>query len=160
MSAQSDATYLLVHGTCVAVGPSALLLRGPAGSGKSDLALRLVLDPPSGVSLASAPRLVADDQCRMTREEGKIIVRPPMSIAGLIEVRGLGVIRLPYVAEAELRLIVDLLPRESVERLPTPGKTVALLGANVSCIGLHAFDSSSSIKVLLALATAVGQNYI
>ena len=73
-----------VHATCIDVDGVGVLLRGPPGSGKSDLALRLISD---------GARLVADDRAELTVDSGQITVSPPSEIAGLIEVRGLGVLR-------------------------------------------------------------------
>jgi serine kinase of HPr protein (carbohydrate metabolism regulator) len=108
VSAANDGRPLLVHGTAVAMAGNALLLRGPAGSGKSDLALRLICSPPGGLKLPGPPRLVADDQCLLSRESDRILIRPHANIAGMLEVRGHGIVRLPHVAESRLALIVDL----------------------------------------------------
>ena len=98
-----------VHASCVAVEGTAVLLRGPSGSGKSDLALRLI---------DGGARLVADDRVDLVREEGRIVASAPARIAGLIEVRGLGVYKIGAVGGAPLGLVVDLVPAEAVERLP------------------------------------------
>src|SRR5580658_5234693 len=87
---------LLVHATAVAIGARAVLLRGPSGSGKSDLALRLI---------DAGARLVADDRCQLSREADAIVVRAPAAIAGLIEVRGIGILGVDTVPEARLALI-------------------------------------------------------
>ena len=93
-----------VHGSCAAKDGAGVLLLGPPGSGKSDLLLRLI---GQGFSL------VADDRVDISNG----VARPPAAIAGLLEVRGFGIVRLPYV-EAPLALVVELSPLH--ERLPAP----------------------------------------
>ena len=100
---------LLLHATAVAIDGRAVLLRGAPGAGKSDLALRLI---------DAGARLVADDQSALARRGDVVIVRAPAAIAGLLEVRGIGIFRLDALAEAPLALIVDLAPADAVERLP------------------------------------------
>src|SRR5262249_59747688 len=92
-----------------AAGLRAVLIRGPSGSGKSDLGLRLI---------DAGARLVADDQSELQRHGEFVIVRSPAAIAGLIEVRGVGIVRVESLAEAPLALIADLLPPDAIERLP------------------------------------------
>jgi serine kinase of HPr protein (carbohydrate metabolism regulator) len=141
---------LLVHATAVAIdtaaGLRAVLLRGPSGAGKSDLGLRLI---------DAGARLVADDQSELSRREDLLIVRPPPAIAGLIEVRGIGIVRLEPLAEAPLALIVDLAPPESVERLPLRA-TERVLGIDVPRLALAPFEASAAAKVALALRALTG----
>ncbi len=95
---------LLVHATAIAIDGRAVLLRGASGSGKSDLALRLI---------DAGARLVADDQSELWRRGEAIIVRAPATIAGLLEVRGIGIVRLDALPEAPLALIADLVEPEA-----------------------------------------------
>jgi len=136
---------LLLHATAVAIdtgaGLRAILLRGPSGVGKSDLGLRLI---------DAGARLVADDQCELRREGGSIIVRAPTAIAGLIEVRGLGIIQVEPVAEAVAALLIDLVGSNAVERLPEPA-TELLLEVELPRIALAPFEASAAAKVALAL---------
>src|SRR6267142_6908670 len=105
------AGLLLLHATAVAIDGRAILLRGASGSGKSDLALRLI---------DAGARLVADDQSELWRQGAAIIVRAPSAIAGLIEIRGIGIFRVDTVEEAPLALVADLKAPELIERLPPP----------------------------------------
>src|ERR1700722_15357815 len=98
-----------VHGTAIALGGEGILLRGPSGAGKSDLAVRLI---------DQGARLVADDQTELRREGGDIIMSVPATIAGRIEVRGIGIVDVPHLASAPLRLVVDLMPPQEIERMP------------------------------------------
>src|SRR6185436_1391460 len=103
----SDAPEL-VYGTCVALGRSAVLLRGPSGSGKSDLALRFLFLARRGPAALEPPTLVADDQVRIQREGGRLLVEAPATLRGKLEVRGLGIVEMKSAAEAELVLVADL----------------------------------------------------
>ena len=112
----------LVHGTCVALGSGAALLRGPSGSGKSDLALRFLFLARRGPAALEAPILVADDQVVLAREGTRLLARAAQTIRGKIEVRGVGIVEVKSLAEAELKLVVDLVWPQQVERLPKPTK--------------------------------------
>ena len=90
---------LLMHGTAVAIEGRAVLLRGASGAGKSDLGLRLI---------DAGGRLIADDQSELCRSGDTIVVRAPAAIVGLIEVRGVGILRLDAIVDAPLALLVDL----------------------------------------------------
>lgn len=132
---------ILVHGTCVAIGGQGVLLRGPSGAGKSDLALRLI----DGGAV-----LVADDQTRLERAEEALLASPPATIAGLLEVRGLGLVRLPHLTGIPLHLVVDLVAAAEVERLPEPD-TAELLGLALRRLRLAPFEASATAKVRLAV---------
>jgi HPr kinase/phosphorylase len=132
---------LLVHGTCVAIDGRGVLLRGPPGSGKSDLALRLI---------DSGARLVADDQTRIEEKEGRLLASPPAAIAGRIEVRGVGIVALSHLAAAPLELVVDLAVAGKVERLPLP-RVCSLLGRDVPLLALAPFEASAPAKVVTAM---------
>ena len=144
----------LVHGTCVALGSSAALIRGPSGSGKSDLALRFLFLARRGPAALEAPILVADDQVQLAREGTRILARAPETIRGKIEVRGVGIVEVKSLAEAELRLVVDLVWPEQVERMPDGDKAAELLGLRIPSIQLRPWESSAPIKLALALARA------
>lgn len=134
----------LVHATCVAIGGRAILLRGPSGAGKSDLALRLI----DGGAV-----LVADDQTRLERDGGLVRASPPATIAGLLEVRGLGLVRLPYLSGVTLELVVDLVSASQVERLPE-ADVLELLGVAVRRLALAPFEVSAGAKVRLAVGAS------
>jgi HPr kinase/phosphorylase len=95
-----------IHASAVLTGARAVLIRGPAGSGKSRLALNLIQAASHG-QLTFA-RLVADDRVHIEAAHGRLIARPPTALAGLLEVRGLGIARLPYEPMAVVSWVVDL----------------------------------------------------
>ena len=104
-----------IHATAVLVGARAVLIRGPAGSGKSSLAFALIRAGESG-ALPFA-RLIGDDRVHVEAAHGRLLVRPAPTIAGLIEIRGLGIRRLPHEPVAAVGLVVDLAAADA-ERLP------------------------------------------
>jgi len=131
---------LLVHATAIAVDGDAVLLRGPSGAGKSDLALRLI---------EAGARLLADDQALLRRVDNHIIVRAPAAIAGLIEVRGIGILRVDSLEEAPLALLVDLVPSAQLERIPA-NRFEMVLGLAVPLVALAPFEVSAAAKLRLA----------
>ncbi|MGD9669099.1 MAG: HPr kinase/phosphorylase [Hyphomicrobiaceae bacterium] len=140
---------VLVHATAVESTGQCVLLTGPSGAGKSDLALRLVGWPPTGLGLPPFS-LVSDDQVLLTRDGERIIARPPETIAGRIEVRGLGILQMAHADFAEVRLVVQLTAAEAVERMPKP-QTLSLVGVSLPTIHLYPFEPSAPLKVALAL---------
>jgi HPr kinase/phosphorylase len=133
---------LLVHATAIAIDGDAILLRGPPGAGKSDLALRLI---------EGGARLLADDQALLRRAGNRVLARAPAAIAGLIEVRGLGIMQVDPLDEAPLALVVDLVPSAQVERIPE-NRFEVVLGLAVPLIALAPFEASAPAKLKLARA--------
>ena len=136
-----------VHASAVLVGDRAVLIRGPSGAGKSRLAFDLILAGRAG-QLPPAV-LVGDDRVHLDTVAGELWVRPAPELAGLIEVRGIGILRLDAVAEAPLALIVDLVPQAQVERLPGI-RFEEVLGLSIPLIALAAFEASATAKLRLA----------
>jgi serine kinase of HPr protein (carbohydrate metabolism regulator) len=141
-----------LHGTAVAVDGRAVLLRGPSGAGKSDLALRLIAGCAHWPLAAGRPMLVADDQVEVVLDNGALIVSPPSSLAGRLEVRGVGIVAVPHLDRAKLALVIDLVSLEAVPRMPEPDTTV-VQGIAVPRLALHAFSASTPASVLIALAS-------
>lgn len=143
----------LVHATAIALGDKSVLIRGLSGSGKSDLALRCIAAAP----LAHVPlraELVSDDQVVLSRTPLGIQTAPPAAIAGRIEVRGIGIVALPYCPAAQLALVVDLVAADKVPRYPLDPVTVRFLGLAVPVVELAPFEASAAVKLLLALHAA------
>ena len=147
----------LIHGTCVALGSHAALIRGPSGSGKSDLALRfLALAAEPGLE----PLLVADDQVWVERQnDGSLVASAPPTLAGKIEVRGLGIVQVPHCEAARLALAVDLVLPQDVPRMPTdPPDRITIAGATLPVVKLAPFELSAALKLRLALLSVVSQS--
>jgi HPr kinase/phosphorylase len=129
---------MLLHASCAARGEAGVLILGPSGAGKSDLLLRLI---DRGFDL------VADDQVLI--ENGQ--ASAPDSLAGLVEARGLGIVRLPYRAHTALALVVQL---QRSERLPMPARYDLL---DLPMISIDPWPASAPYLVDLALAGALGK---
>jgi HPr kinase/phosphorylase len=138
-----------VHASCVLVGARALLIRGPSASGKSQLALELIHAADTG-GLRFA-RLVADDRVHLTAAGGRLLARPAESLAGLIEVRGTGLLRLPYEPCAVIGLVVDL--GEDSNRLPAPEQRQALIDG-ISLPRLAVASGVGPLPAVMALLTS------
>src|SRR5690349_19504443 len=110
-----------IHASAVLVGPKAVLIRGASGSGKSRLAVALIEAGRMG-ALPFA-RLVGDDRVHVEVRHGRLLVRPAQELAGLIEIRGLGIRRLPFEPLAVVELVVDL--GAPGARLPDPKEEMA-----------------------------------
>lgn len=143
----------LVHGTCVALGGRGALLRGAPGSGKSDLALRFISSFGPGVrSNSDHASLVADDQVLLLRVDEGIQARAPQSIAGRLEVRGIGIIDVAHENNVSLILIVDLVELHDVPRLPDcPLPCEDIHGVALPLLKLNPFELSAPVKLKLAL---------
>ena len=141
------AAAIALHASCVAIAGQAILITGASGAGKSDLALRLI---------DRGAILVADDCNLVHRDGGRLIARAPATIAGRIEVRGIGIVHLPHTDDVAVTLVVAL--GEAVERLPERGATRDIAGVAVAAIALAGFEASAPIKVALALARANGED--
>jgi HPr kinase/phosphorylase len=138
-----------LHASCAALDGDGVLFLGPSGAGKSDLVLRLI---------GRGWSLVADDQVEVAAEGDALVATPPEPLRGMLEVRGLGLVRdLPVAAPARLRLVVDLLPPGAApHRLPEPAAFEAL-GRRLPRLGLAGLEPSAPDKVALALAVARGR---
>jgi len=134
---------LQIHASCVAADGLGLLLRGPSGSGKSDLALRLI-DGGAG--------LVADDLCEIWREGDRLMADLPAAVAvefrGRIEMRGNGILTKPYFGPVRLGLVVDL-GIEGATRHTPPPTTASYLGLALPLVVLDPFQASAAAKLRL-----------
>jgi serine kinase of HPr protein (carbohydrate metabolism regulator) len=136
-----------VHASCCAWSGLGVLLRGTPGSGKSDLALRLV---------DAGFRLVADDRVDLVATDGVVTASAPAPLAGLIEVRGLGILHLGEHVAAPLGLLADLAPAATIDRLPEPASE-EVLGVRLPVIRLDPTAPSAVARVRAALAVLEGR---
>lgn len=139
-----------LHATCIAIDGHGILLRGLSGSGKSDLALRLI---------EGGAVLIGDDYCAYRTESDwngdTLIACARPETAGLLEVRGIGLVRIGHAAEAPVRLLFDLIAGPLPERMPTPD-AVDLFGVAVPRLYLNPFEASAAAKVRLAVRLVRG----
>ena len=148
-----------IHASCVLLGDAGkvfgapedagVLLLGESGKGKSDLALRLV---------ERGAQLVTDDRCEISARDGALYARAPKSLAGLIEVRGAGIVALPFATEARIALAVEMMEEGYVPRMPQPEKYMAPPEIVIQeherppLIWLAPFEASAPAKVAIAAA--------
>ena len=130
-----------VHASCVAIDGAAILIGGRSGRGKSDLALRLI---------DRGHQLVSDDYTLVRRKDGQLLASPPETIAGKIEVRGVGIVEFPAQRDVPVALMIDLDLEPT--RLPDPGEQRLLAGVAIPALGLAALEASAPLKVEAALA--------
>ncbi len=135
-----------IRGTAIALGFEGVLLQGGSGAGKSDLALRLI---------EGGARLIADDYTRIHVRDGRLHAAAPDGIRGLLEVRGLGVLRCEPIDTAPLAVAVELVAPACVPRLPDP-LTVSFLGVALPLFRLAPFEASAPAKVRLAVHIVTG----
>ncbi len=147
----ADSTIL--HGTCLSVDGEGVLLLGPPGAGKSDLALRLVDQPGLGIDgVLRHARLVADDQVVITRRSGGLQASAPAMLKGKLEIRGLGIAALPAEDDVALRLAVRLESSAGIERLPDlAGSRLDILGFGLPLVQIDPLAASAPARVRAAL---------
>ena len=134
-----------IHASAAALGGRGILIRGTSGSGKSTLLAALIAGMPPA-------RLVADDRVVLTVTAGGVFAAAPPALAGLLEIRGAGIVRLPYVIRVPVVLVVDLLPLAACPRLPDEAQGVAHI-AGVSVRRMHlaegVVDGAARIRAVL-----------
>ena len=129
-----------LHASTVAIDGRAVLITGPSGSGKSDLALRL---------LDRGFTLVSDDQTIVKRSGDRLIATAPPTIAGKLEIRGMGIVEMERADHAPVALVVEL--PSDIQRLPDDSRERPILGVSVPLISIDALTASAPSKVALAL---------
>jgi serine kinase of HPr protein (carbohydrate metabolism regulator) len=129
-----------LHASTVAIDGRAVLITGPSGSGKSDLALRL---------LDRGFALVSDDQTIVRREGDRLVATAPPNIAGKLEVRGIGIVEIDRLSDAPVALIVEL--TSDIQRLPDDSRERPILGVRLPLVSIDAMTASAPSKVALAL---------
>jgi serine kinase of HPr protein (carbohydrate metabolism regulator) len=129
-----------VHASTVAIEGRAVLITGPSGAGKSDLTLRL---------LDRGFTLVSDDQTIVKREGDRLVALPPPQLAGKLEIRGIGIVEMPYQSGIPVALLVEL--TSEIQRLPDDSRERPILGLGVPLVSVDAMTASAASKVALAL---------
>ena len=129
-----------IHASSVAIDGRAVLITGLSGAGKSDLALRL-LD--RGFSL------VSDDQTIVKRQANRLVATPPPTIAGKLEIRGIGIVEMPHENDVPVALLVEL--TGEVQRLPDDSRERPILGIPIPLVSVDAKTASAASKVAIAL---------
>jgi HPr kinase/phosphorylase len=151
----ADATTVTLHASCVTLGDDGILILGAPGSGKSDLVLQL-LDQPgygTGTELIRG-RLVADDQTVIERRGTALFATSPQPLAGLLEIRGQGIVRVDHLPEARLSLVVRLMPTAEIERLPQAAQTNRIAGLALPEIAIDP-SKAAAVARIRAVLTAV-----
>ena len=129
-----------LHASTVALDGRAVLISGPSGSGKSDLALRL---------LDRGFAMVSDDQTVVSRDGDRLLASAPPNIAGKLEVRGIGIVEMEHLDDVPLALIVEL--TSDIQRLPDDSRKRPILGVGLPLISIDAMTASAPSKVAIAL---------
>ena len=138
-----------VHGSAVLVGDRAVLIRGASGAGKSRLAFDLMMAGRAGQLPPVA--LIGDDRVLLQADQGGVTVRPAPELAGLIEIRGLGIRRCDFAAEGRLALVVDL-TAEDAARLPLPSSLRTSIHG-VELLRIPVAQNFSALPLVIAALT-------
>ena len=129
-----------LHASTVAVDGRAVLISGPSGSGKSDLALRL---------LDRGFTLVSDDRTIVRKEGNRLIASAPPTIKGKLEIRGVGIVEMESVSDIPVAMVVEL--TSDIQRLPDDDRERLILGTSIPLINVDAMTASAPSKVAIAL---------
>lgn len=145
----SEATN--IHATAITVGKAGLLFLGPSGSGKSSLAfLCLAAAKPLGIAAA----LVADDRVLIANHNGSITAECPPSIAGLMEIRYTGIVRLAYIAKAEMHFAIRPVDPATAERLPPENEQIDITDSIRLPLIRLAATSANPLAIIMAKISA------
>jgi serine kinase of HPr protein (carbohydrate metabolism regulator) len=138
-------THPTLHASALVIGGRGVVIRGAAGSGKSSLVLQLLSADPEA-------RLIADDRVVLRAARGRLLASPAPSLAGLLEIRGQGIRRLPHVSSAAIDLAVDLAHPDQCPRMPDGAERWARLsGITIPRIFIARGAHDGSARVLAAL---------
>lgn len=142
---------ILLHASCVALGGDGILILGSSGSGKSDLVLGLIDQPGYGTGdVLIRARLVADDQTVIERRGDALFAMSPKPLAGLLEIRGQGIVAVDHVREVMLTLVVRLMPAAEIERMPEAAAT-SIAGITLSEIRIDPSKATAVARIRAAL---------
>jgi serine kinase of HPr protein (carbohydrate metabolism regulator) len=150
-------TSLAIHASAVVIGEIGILIRGPSGGGKSRLAMDLIF---AARQIGRFASLIGDDRIDLDNRAGRLIARGHPLVRGMIEQRGLGILRVTYEAAAVVRLMVDIIAPQEAVRLPEPERTHAVLcGVQLPILpllqGVASYDCTVTVLEYLERAGAV-----
>lgn len=132
-----------IHASCIDLSGRGVLITGASGSGKSDLCLRLIME--------FGAKLVSDDRTYLKIIKDKLVATSPKILQGLLEVRGIGIIKQPFCKQTSINLVINLVNKhEEVERFPEES-FFEFDNYKIRSFNLYAKDASSPAKVLAAL---------
>lgn len=152
MMAEVSAPRVTLHASCVALKDDGVLILGTPGMGKSDLVLMLIDQPGYGTGDALIrARLVADDQTSIERRGDALYASSPQTIAGLLEIRGQGIVAVDHVPEVRLALVVRLMPAAEIERLPEEGQVSSIAGVALPEIAIDPTRVTAAARIRAAL---------
>lgn len=135
-----------IYAGCISYKGKGILIMGDSGSGKSDLALRMIME--------KGAKLVSDDRTNIENVNSRLIASVPQNLSGLMEVRGVGILKFPFKASSPIDLVVQLVKTpEEMERLPEK-ETNMLENVILPQIKLYAFETSVLNKLILALGVS------
>ncbi|NTJ65226.1 HPr kinase/phosphorylase [Agrobacterium rhizogenes] len=136
-----------IHATAIVIGRTGLLFLGPSGSGKSALAFSCLA---AAKPLGLAASLIADDRVLISEQNGSIIAKCPPSIAGLMEIRYTGIVRVPYISEGEMHFAIRPVDPATAERMPPEGERIDITAsARLPLIRLAA-TSANPLAIIMA----------
>jgi len=146
-------TETTVHASAAEVGGRGVLIRGAAGSGKSSLLLQILSAEPD------ESRLVADDRVVLTAERGRLMASPPSTLAGLIEIRGQGILRMSFASPVAIDLVADLAAAGDCPRMPTPAeRRTTLHGIDLPRIFIACGAADGNARIRAALNWPLYEN--
>jgi HPr kinase/phosphorylase len=145
-----SAIVATVHATAVAVAGCGVLILGSSGSGKSSLALGVITTPFIDGGQIVPSGLISDDQVLLELVAGRLLASPPATIAGQLEVRGLGIVSFPYATRVPVSLAVEVRPAQEIDRMPNLRKRHSILGLHLPLIAIDPSASGATARLYLA----------
>ncbi|NEI74216.1 HPr kinase/phosphorylase [Rhizobium lusitanum] len=143
-----------IHATAILVGKTGLLFLGPSGSGKSSLAFSCLA---AAKPLGLAASLIADDRVLISEQDGSLIAECPPSIAGLMEIRYTGIVRMPYVSRAEMHFAVRPVDPATAERMPPEDEWIDItVSARLPLIRLSATSANPLAVIMAKIGASLG----
>ena len=131
----------IIHSTAISLNGDGILIKGPSGSGKTDLALRLI---------ESGGKLISDDQVIIKRKAKRLFLSSPKELNGLMQLSGIGIVKVDYVQNIPLELVVKLQPYKNLDPFPI-NKEEIIKDLSIPVLSLYSFAVSATAKIKIAL---------